>query len=221
MRLKETSMPPALAPTASACSSTAVSSSASTCESLGEDLVFDENHPWIRLYENVYSIARLRDHFTRDGGVSSDSLLPACNMDRVQLWERCAPILVQLSVCLEARLREAHLARLREGGELARLVARQGELRGTEEDMRRMSREHPELPDDLLNFHYDPLACAVASGWDGAQVEELELRTCTEEGVLSFPEEPGGRRTRVVTEVDGPCLEEEWLRAVASVGSDA
>jgi purine nucleosidase len=134
------------------------------------------------------------------------------------VWERCAPVIVQLPVCLEVRLREAHLARLQGGGALARLVAYQGELYGAEEDMGTMGREYPELPDDLLNFHYDPLACAVASGWDGAWVEVLELAARTEEGVLTFPEEPGGRRTRVVTEVEGPRLEEEWLMAVASVG---
>ncbi len=133
--------------------------------------------------------------------------------------ERCAPVLVQLSACLEVRLRGAHLARLREGGELARLVAHQGELYGVEEDIGRMGYEYPELPDDLLNFHYDPLACAVAAGWDGARVEELALEAHNEEGVLTFCEEPGGRRTRVVTEVDGPRLEEEWLRAVVSVVS--
>jgi inosine-uridine nucleoside N-ribohydrolase len=134
------------------------------------------------------------------------------------VWERCAPVLVQLSVCLEVCLRETHLTRLRRGGDLARLVADQSELYGAQEGMGTTGRENPGLPDDLLNFHYDPLACAVASGWDGAQVEELELRTRMEEGVLAFPEEPGGRKTRVVTEVDGPRFEEEWLRAVASVG---
>jgi inosine-uridine nucleoside N-ribohydrolase len=137
------------------------------------------------------------------------------------VWERCAPVLVQLSVCLEARLREAHLARLRRGGGLARLVADQSELYGTEEGMGRMGREHPGLPDDLLNFHYDPLACAVAAGWDGALVEELELAAREEEDrSLAFPEEPGGRATRVVTGVDGPRFEEEWLRVVASLGYD-
>ena len=115
---------------------------------------------------------------------------------------------------LEARLRGAHLARLKGGGDLARLVARQGELQGVEEGMGRTGREHPELPDDLLNFHYDPLACAVAVGWDGARVEELELGAREEDGVLTFPEEPGGRKTRVVTDVDSPRFEEEWLRAV-------
>ena len=131
------------------------------------------------------------------------------------VWERCAPVIVQLSVCLEVRLREAHLARLQGGDELARLVAHQGELYGAEEGMGRMGRQYTELPEDLLNFHYDPLACAVAVGWDGARVEELELATRSEDGPLTFPEEPGGKGTRVVTEVDGPRLEEEWGRAVA------
>jgi len=132
------------------------------------------------------------------------------------VWERCAPVLVPLSAGLEVRLRGAHLAGLRGGGELARLLARQGELHGTEEGMGRMGLEHPGLPGDLLNFHYDPLACAVAAGWGGVRVEEMELGARDEDGVLTFPEEPGGRKTRVVTAVDGPRFEEEWLRVVAS-----
>lgn len=130
------------------------------------------------------------------------------------VWERCAPVLVPLTAGLEARLRGAHLARLRAGGRLARLLARQGQLQG-EEGMGRMGREHPDLPDDLLNFHYDPLACAVAVGWEGARVEELELVARQDGGSLAFAEEPGGRKTRVVTDVDGSRFEEEWLRVVA------
>ncbi|CAA9405640.1 MAG: Inosine-uridine preferring nucleoside hydrolase [uncultured Rubrobacteraceae bacterium] len=132
------------------------------------------------------------------------------------VWERCAPVLVPLTAGLEARLRAAHLARLEGGGDLSRLVARQGELQGVEEGMGRTGRKHPGLPDDLLNFHYDPLACAVAVGWDGARVEERRLRAREKDGVLTFPEEPGGRKTRVVTDVDGPRFEEDWLQAVAS-----
>jgi hypothetical protein len=50
-------------------------------------------------------------------------------------WERCDPLVVQLSVTLESTLREAHLPQLREGGALARLIARQGELYGADSDM--------------------------------------------------------------------------------------
>jgi purine nucleosidase len=135
------------------------------------------------------------------------------------VWERCDPLVVQLSVTLEATLREAHLPRLREGDALARLIARQGELYGADSDMRRLGREHPGLPDDLLNFHYDPLACAVAAGWDGARVEKLRLSARLKHGLLTFPESPGGKPTRVVTGVDGPRLEREWVEAVRAVGS--
>jgi hypothetical protein len=134
------------------------------------------------------------------------------------VWERCDPLVMQFSESLEARLREAHLPRLREGGALARLVARQGELRGADGDMGRLGREHPGLPDDLLNFHYDPLACAVGAGWDGARVEELRLSAQLRDGVLTFPESPSGKPTRVVTGVDGPRFEREWVETVRTVG---
>ena len=134
------------------------------------------------------------------------------------VWERCDPLMVQLSVCLEATLREAHLSRLREGGALARLIARQSELYGADSDMRRVGREHPGLPDDLLNFHYDPLACAVAAGWGGVRVEESKLSARFLDGVLAFPESPRGKPTRVVTGVDGPRFEREWVETLGSVG---
>jgi hypothetical protein len=134
------------------------------------------------------------------------------------VWERCDPLVVQLSVTLEVSLREAHLPRLREGSALARLVARQGELYGADSDMRRVGREHLALPDDLLNFHYDPLACAVAAGWKGARVEELRLSTLFKDRVLTFAESPSGKPTHVVTSVDGPRLEREWVEAVRAVG---
>lgn len=134
------------------------------------------------------------------------------------VWERCDPLVVQFAASLEARLRDAHLPPLRRGGALARLVARQSELYGGDGDMRRVGREHPGLPDDLLNFHYDPLACAVAAGWGGARAEELKLSAQLTDGGLTFPESPGGRPTRVVTGVDGRRLEREWVEAMQRVG---
>jgi hypothetical protein len=85
--------------------------------------------------------------------------------------------------------------------------------------MRSLGGEHPRLPDDLLNFQYDPLACAVAAGWDGACIEELRLSAQLRDGVLSFPESQSGKPTRVVTGVDGPRLEREWVQAVRAVGT--
>ena len=84
--------------------------------------------------------------------------------------------------------------------------------------MRRVGREHQGLPDDLLNFQYDPLACAVAADWDGVRVEKLRLSAQLKVGVLTFPESPSGKPTRVVTGVDGARLKQEWVEAVRAVG---
>jgi hypothetical protein len=53
--------------------------------------------------------------------------------------------------------------------------------------MRRVGREHPGLPDDFLNFHYNPLACPLTAGWDGARIEELRLSAEFKDGVPPSP----------------------------------
>jgi inosine-uridine nucleoside N-ribohydrolase len=131
--------------------------------------------------------------------------------------ERCAPLIAPLHTTLEVSIREAHLPRLREGGPLARLIAHQSALHGADNAMPEMGRAHADLPDDLLNFQYDPLACAAAVGWDGLRVEDLGLAVRAEGGLLTFPEAPGGIRTQVVTGVDARRFEEAWLEAVLRV----
>ena len=131
------------------------------------------------------------------------------------VFERGNPLLVQLPVCLEVMLRAAHLPRLRTLGPLGDLLATQAELHGADSHMAELTRQHQALPADLLNWQYDPLACAVAAGWDGVQVEEFPLVVATQDGVLSFAPDPAGKPTRVVTGVDAVRFEEEWLAAVA------
>ncbi len=91
------------------------------------------------------------------------------------LMTRCRPTLVPLSVSLRVHLREVDLPKLESGGALARLLARQARAHGQMYGMEELARRHAALPDDLLNFQYDPLACAVAVGWPGAKVEEMGL----------------------------------------------
>ncbi len=131
------------------------------------------------------------------------------------VWERCNALLVPLTVGLEVALRAEHLPALRPANPLARLVAAQGKMHGTDDDMSGLGRAHQRLPDDLLNFHYDPLACAVALDWDGVSVEELHLSARMESNILAFPRDANGKRTRVAVAVDGPRFEAEWLAAVA------
>jgi purine nucleosidase len=122
--------------------------------------------------------------------------------------------LVPLPVTLKAQLRAADLPRLRTSGPLGALLARQAEARAGDAGMAELGRAHAGLPDDLLNFHYDPVACAVALGWSGAVVEEMRLLPVTDGQVLRFQPDQLGRLTRVATELDGVSFTETWLSAV-------
>ncbi len=77
-----------------------------------------------------------------------------------------------------------------------------------------VGRAHAGLPDDLLNFHYDPVACAVAAGWSGAVIEELHFQLVLEDGVLRFRRGEDGRLMRVVVDLDGASFSGTWLAAV-------
>ena len=121
--------------------------------------------------------------------------------------------LVPLPVTLKAHLRAADLPRLRASGPLGQLLAGQGEAHGQDWEMAAMGRAYAGLPDDLLNFQYDPVAVAVALGWSGAVVQEIPLRPVADE-VLRFQPEQAGRPTRVVVDLDGAAFAETWFAAV-------
>ena len=76
--------------------------------------------------------------------------------------EKADLTLVTMPATLKAHLRAAHLPRLRTSGPLGRLLAHQAEAHAQEWKFGDLARAHPGLPDDLLNFNYDPVACAVA-----------------------------------------------------------
>jgi inosine-uridine nucleoside N-ribohydrolase len=122
--------------------------------------------------------------------------------------------LVTLPATLRAHLRAADLPRLRGSGPLGELLARQSEAHALTQGMTELGRVHAGLPDDLLNFHYDPVACAVALGWAGAVVAEMRLRPVREGDVLRFQPDEQGRLTRVVVDLDGANFAETWLTAV-------
>jgi purine nucleosidase len=128
--------------------------------------------------------------------------------------ERCDPLVVPLAATTRVTLRAAHLARLRAAGPLGVLLADQGEAHARDNAMATLGRSWPGLPDDLLNFQHDPLACAVALGWGGVTVEEVPTRLEVRGGRLLMTRAAGARPLRVVTDVDGPAFEEAWLQAV-------
>jgi purine nucleosidase len=126
--------------------------------------------------------------------------------------------LVTLPATLNAHLTRADLPRLGAAGPLGQLLARQGEAHGPANQMEKLGREHSGLPDDLLNFHYDPIACAVAVGWSEATVEDVRLQPVRTDDVLSFHPNPEGRPIKVVLDVDGAAFRETWLSAVEAAG---
>ena len=130
------------------------------------------------------------------------------------VFEQCSPVIVPLAACLHVTLRSAHVGALRSAGPLGRLLADQGEMHARDNGMRDLGRAHPGLPDDLLNFHYDPLACAVALGWEGARIEEIPCALTLREGLLHMEQQADAPPMRVVTEVDEERFEQEWLEAV-------
>lgn len=127
--------------------------------------------------------------------------------------------LVTLAVTLRTHVREADLPRLRAAGPLGGLLARQAEAYAADRGHGALGRSHDGLPDDLLLFLHDPLACAVALGWPGARAEALRLRATRSGGGLVFEPDAGGPLVRVVTDVDGPAFGQRWLEAVESVPS--
>jgi hypothetical protein len=116
-------------------------------------------------------------------------------------------------------LRARDLARLRASGPLGRLLARQGEARAADAGMQELGQAFRKLPDDLLNFHYDPVTCAVALGWPGATKSARRLRPVLAGDVLRCRPDETGRRFAVVSTVDGAAFAEDWLRAVEAADS--
>jgi purine nucleosidase len=126
------------------------------------------------------------------------------------------PTLVTLAVTAETALRESQLTALKRGGPLARLVATQAEVYAESEDRAaEYARSYAGLPRDFINYQHDPLACAVALGWEeGVEIEELPLKSTIEDGWLVQRVEDGGSPARVVTRVDAEAFADLWLRTV-------
>jgi purine nucleosidase len=129
-----------------------------------------------------------------------------------------APLtVIGLDVTVQVHLRGAHLERLRAAGPVGAVLARSSLAHGVEYGNATAGARFAGLPDDLVNYHHDPLACAVAVGWDGVTLEERRLAPVLSDGALRLDDSPDGRPVRLVTAVDAPAFEERWLTAVEAI----
>jgi purine nucleosidase len=146
----------------------------------------------------------------RDGlprwGVDDDFNVQQDRYAAATVLRRCNPIVVPLAVSIEVYLRGAHLERLRAAGPLGALLAHRGLRHAQDNGRMELARDFAELPEDLFNFHYDPLACAVALGWTGVTVTDVPTMIELREERLRMTPRDGESSLRVVTGVDGPRL---------------
>jgi hypothetical protein len=119
---------------------------------------------------------------------------------------------------VETALRRAYLHDLRKAGSLGQLIAQQAEAFAVDEQNESRFGDTCEgLPRDIINFQHDPLACAIALGWnDGVEIEELPVLLEEKDGFLYEQIDPSGKPVRVVTKVNGPGFNEFWINKVTN-----
>ncbi|OGO38188.1 MAG: hypothetical protein A2W35_08710 [Chloroflexi bacterium RBG_16_57_11] len=128
------------------------------------------------------------------------------------------PTLIPLPVTIETFLRGAYLEDLRKSGALGRLITRQAEAFVVDAGNEIYGETCVGLPKDIINFQYDPLACAIALGWDeGVEIEEIPLIPEEKDGWLVEHIHPAGKPVRVVTKADGARFSEFWLDVITGI----
>jgi purine nucleosidase len=130
--------------------------------------------------------------------------------------EHSNPTLIPLTVTVETALRRLFLGDLRNSGALGELLAQQAEAFAADEQNEKKIGETCEgLPNDIINFLHDPLASAIALGWnDGVEFEEVPLILEEKDGWLYERIDPVGKPTRLVTEIDGTRFNNFWLNKI-------
>lgn len=128
--------------------------------------------------------------------------------------------LVPLPVAITAQLCERDLPRLRASGPVGALLARQSQAHAQDSGKARLGRQFKALADDLVNFHWDPVAAAVAAGWVGTTVEEVSLSTEMVGDTLDFRRNPAGRPAHIATSIDAGSFAETWLSSIEALDRD-
>jgi inosine-uridine nucleoside N-ribohydrolase len=130
--------------------------------------------------------------------------------------EHSNPTLIPLTLTVETAFRRKYLNKLKKSGNLGELLTRQAEaFAEDEQNEARYGQTCEGLPADIINFLHDPLACAIALGWnDGVEFKDLPLIFEEKEGWLYERIDPSGKPTRLVTKIDSTCFNEFWFEKI-------
>ena len=133
--------------------------------------------------------------------------------------ENSNPTLIPVNVTVETALRRAYLKDLRRAGRLGQLIARQAEAFAIDEQNERKYGDIcAGLPKDIINWQHDPLACAIAMGWnEGVKISEIPLKLEEEHGWLHEKINATGKPTKVVTKIDGSKFNEFWIKTICHI----
>ncbi len=133
------------------------------------------------------------------------------------VFENSSPTIIPLTVTVETALRRAYLPKLRQSGKLGELLALQAEAENdSANNEEKFGKICKGLPNDILNFQHDPLACAVALGWQGVEIQEKPLVFKINDSYLYEKVDKNGKKTKIVTKIDGNRFNEFWLETVTS-----
>jgi purine nucleosidase len=122
-------------------------------------------------------------------------------------------MLAPLPVCEAAHLRERDLPRLAASSPLGALIARQCRVWAEEQQQAERGRDHAALPDDLVNFQWDPLTAALAAGFPAVEVEDVRLAFECAGETLRMARGDAGRPAAVLRGFDAAAFEEYFLDA--------
>lgn len=130
--------------------------------------------------------------------------------------ENSDPTIIPMTVTVETAIRRAYLPALGEIGKLGQLLVRQNEAHDREyQNEEKIGKTCARLPADILNFQHDPLACAIALGWnDGISIEDVPLRFAVIEGGLHEIIDEAGKKTKLVTRINGAKFNAFWFQTM-------
>lgn len=139
-----------------------------------------------------------------------------------ELYKSFADItMVPTPVALQAWITESDVDRIERSGPLGAMLAGQLRTWAQEQNWAEIGQANAALPNDLAGIMWDPVTALVATGWEGATLERMNLMPVIEHGIITFEhDEMEGRPVDVVTNIDTATFRETFLSAIEHAQKD-